>query len=380
MNSTKSIEKKFSVNRIARVLFAFISVLFLQFMGLPVSPVFADSCDYSNIVTGGKIIELKEVGDQPNYVGKADSKSYYYYYPRATTNASEAGRLVVEDLTGNLNDGGKIHLRTLDRDVWEESWLSYDLLGAFSDKQALYYWNDQGDKSDWKVTRLSNSQNEGPIKYGEPVLISNGFYKEYLKPDGEGFLTRSKDAHLWQFIDYDLRKLDFQEIKYDLEKAKTTAPTPVVVGRGSATNDGSTPDEFTVHLTIDETKTSNFSRTDGVELPVGASFTAGIPEVGSTTASIELSANRSNTYGKEETFTKTFGADYKVQVYPGKTEVVEAVATQAQLSVPYVMSFRTPTGSIVKSCGTWLGTTFSKVDYTHHTATGSTPSKLGQPI
>ncbi|MFP5272810.1 hypothetical protein [Coleofasciculus sp.] len=384
MNSTKSLEKKFSVNRIARVLFAFISVLFLQFVGLPVSPVLADSCGYSNIVTGGHYLQLKELGDDPKYVGKADSNSDRYYYPKSTNDASQAGRLVVKNITGNLQNGGTIHLQTLDKDVWKESWLSYDLLGAFGNNNALYYWNDYGDKSDWKVARPSNSENTGPIQYGEPVLISNGYYNnQYLKPDGKGYLTTTYDAHQWQFIDYDLRRLDFQRIEYDTKKRKISDPTPVVVGRGTATNtnpSGSTPSKLTVKLTIDQIKTSNFSRTEGVELTIGRTFTAGIPEVASVSGSIQVSTNRSNTYGEEESFTNSFGADYEVTVAPGKTEVVEAVATQAQLSVPYVMYYRTPTGNTVQSCGTWSGTTYYDLNFTQHTATGPTPPKLGEPI
>jgi hypothetical protein len=380
MNSTKSLEKKFSVNRIARVLFAFISVLFLQFIGLPISPVLADSCGYSNIVTGGKYIQLKELGDTPNYVGKADSNAYQYYYPKSTKDASQAGRLVVKNLTGNLQNGGTIHLQTLDKDVWKESWLSYDLLGAFGNKNAIYYWNDYGDKSDWKVTRPSNSENTGPIKYGEPVLISNGYYdNQYLKPDGNEFLTTTKDAHQWQFIDYDLRKLDFQRIEYDTQKRKISDPTPVVVGRGSAVNNGSTPSKFTVKINIDQTKTSNFSRTEGVELTIGRTFTAGIPEVASVSGSIQVSTNRTNTYGNEESFTNSFGTEYAADVAPGKTEVVEAVATKAQLSVPYVMYYRTATGNTVQSCGIWSGATYYDINFTQHTAKGSTPPKLAEP-
>ena len=380
MNSTKLLEKKFSVNRIARVLFAFISVLFLQFIGLPVSPVLANSCGYSNIVTGGHYIQLKELGDTPQYVGKADSNSNRYYYPKSTKEASEAGRLVVKKLTGDLQNGGTIRLQTVDKDVWYDNWLSYDLLGAFGNNNALYYWTDYGTQSDWKVTRPSNSENTGPIQYGEPVIISNGYYNnQYLKPKGDGYLTTTYDAHKWQFIDYDLRKLDFQRIEYDTKKRKISDPTPVVVGRGSATNNGSTPNKLTVRLNIDQTKTSNFSRTEGVEWTIGRTFTAGIPEVASVSDSIQVSTNRSNTYGKEESFTNTFGADYEVSVAPGKTEVVEAVATKAELSVPYVMYYRTPTGNTVQSCGTWSGTTYYDVNYTQHTATGPTPPKLGEP-
>jgi hypothetical protein len=381
MNSTKLLEKKFSINRMVRVVFAFISVLFLQFIGLPVSPVFADSCGYSNIVTGGNYIQLKELGDEPNYVGKADSNNDRYYFPKSTTSASDAGRLVVKNLTGNLQNGGKLRLQTLDKDVWKESWLSYDLLGAFGNSKGLYYWTDYGDQSDWKVTRPGNSENTGPIQYGEPVIISNGYYNnQYLKPDGNGYLTTTYDAHQWQFIDYDLRKLDFQRIEYDTKKGKITDPTPVVVGRGSATNNGSTTNKFTAKLNIDQTKTSNFSRTDGVELTIGRTFTAGIPEVASVSGSIQVSTNHSNTYGTEQSFTQSFGADYEVDVAPGKTEVVEAIATQAELSVPYVMYYLTPSGNTVQSCGTWSGTTYYDINYTHHTATGSTPPKLGSPI
>jgi hypothetical protein len=187
------------------------------------------------------------------------------------------------------------------------------LLGAFGNNNALYYWTDYGTQSDWKVTRPSNSENTGSIQYGEPVIISNGYYNnQYLKPNGNGYLTTTYEAHKWQFIDYDLRKLDFQRIEYDTNKRKISDPTPVVVGRGSATNNGSTPNKFTVRLNIDQTKTSNFSRTEGVEWTIGRTFTAGIPEVASVRDSIQVSTNRSNTYGKEESFTNTFGADYEV--------------------------------------------------------------------
>jgi hypothetical protein len=381
MNSTKLREPKFSVNQVARVVLALISVLFLQLLGLPVSPAFAAStCGYSNIVTGGKVIQLKELGDSPNYVGKADSNNDRYYFPKSTTSASEAGRLVVRNLTGNLENGGTIRFQTQDKDVWKESWLSYDLLGAFGNSNKLYYWTDYGNQSDWKVTRPSNSANTGSIQYGEPVIISNGYYNnQYLTPK-DGYLSTTYDAHQWQFTDYDLRQLDFQRIEYDTKNGKISDPTPVVVGRGSAVNNGSTPNKFTVKLNIDQTKTSNFSRTEGVEWTIGRTFTAGIPEVASATASIQVSTNRSNTYGTEQSFTQSFGADYEVPVDPGKTEVVEAIATQAELSVPYVMYYRTASGNTVQSCGTWSGTTYYDINFTHHTAKGSSPSELGAPV
>jgi hypothetical protein len=380
MNSTKLREQKFSVNRIARVLFLLISVLLLQFIGLPVRPVFADSCGSSNIVRGGKVIQLKELGNSPNYVGKADSNNDRYYFPKSTTSASEAGRLVVRDLTGNLENGGTISFQTQDKDVWKESWLSYDLLGAFGDSNKLYYWTDYGAQSDWKVTRPSNSANTGPIQYGEPVIISNGYYNnQYLKPK-DGYLTTTYDAHQWQFTDYDLRDLVFDGVEYEKEKAKITDPTPVVIGRGSATNTGSTTNKFTVRVDGNRTKTSNFSRTDGVEWIIGKTFTAGIPDVASSSQSIQISTNRTNTYGQEDSFTQSFGGDYQVDIAPGKREVVEAIATQAELSVPYVMYYRTPTGNRVKACGTWSGTTYYGIDFTHHTAKGSSPSELGGPV
>jgi len=382
MNSTKSLEKKFSVNRIARVILAFISVLFLQFLWLPISPAFAAStCGYSNSVTGGNYIQLKELGEEPNYVGKADSNNDSYYFPKSTKQASQAGRLVVKNFTGDLQNEGKVRLQTLDKDVWKESWLSYDLLGAFGNSKGLYYWTDYGAQSDWKVTRPSDSENTGSIQYGEPVIISNGYYNnQYLKPDGNGYLTTSYDAHQWQFTDYDLRKLDFQRIEYDKKKGKITDPTPVLVGQATATNDASTPSKLTARINIEQTKTSNFSRADGVEFTVGTKFTAGIPEVASVESNIQVSTSRINTYGTEETFTKAFGADYQVDVDPGKTEVIDAVATQAELSVPYVMYYLTPSGKTVQSCGTWSGTTYYNLNYTHHTAKGPTPPKLGSPI
>jgi hypothetical protein len=374
-------EQKFSVNHLARVVFALLAVLFLQFLGLPLSPAFAAStCGYSNIVTGEKVIQLKELGDSPNYVGKADSNNDRYYFPKSTQKASEAGRLVVKNLTGNLQNGGTIRLQTQDKDVWKGSWLSYDLLGAFADSNKLYYWTNYGNQTDWKVTRPSNSTNTGAIQYGEPVIISNGYYNnQYLQPK-DGYLTTTYDAHQWQFTDYDLRQLDFQRIEYDTTKGKISDPTPVLVGRGSATNDGSTTNKFKARVDVNQTKTSNFSRTDGVELTIGRTITAGIPEVASATASIQISSSRSNTYGNEESFTKAFGADYEVDVAPGKTEVVDAIATQAELSVPYVMYYRTPSGNTVQSCGTWSGTTYYDLNFTHHTAKSPSPSKLGEPI
>ncbi|BAZ51579.1 hypothetical protein NIES4103_42360 [Nostoc sp. NIES-4103] len=381
MSSTESLVKKFSVNRIVRVLFAFISVFLLQFLGLPVTPAFAASCGDTNIVKGGDVIQLKELGDNPNYVGKADSNSYSYYFPRSTTNASEAGRLVVKNLSGNLQNGSKIRLQTLDKDVWKESWLPYDLLGAFGNKNGLYYWTDYGSQSDWKVTRPSNSENTGPIQYNEPVLISNGYYNnQYLKPDGNGFLTTTYDAHQWQLSNYDLRRLDFDRIEYDKDNRKISDPTPISIGRGSATNTKDTPTKLIAQVELQQSKTSNFSRTDGVELAIGRTITVGIPEVASATGSIEISAKREHTYGKENSFTDTSTYGYEVYVDPGTTEVVEAVATQAQLTVPYVMYHRTPSGKIVESCGTWSGTTYYDIQFTHHTAEGSIPPKLGKSV
>ena len=381
MKSTKSLEKKFSVNRIARVLFAFISVLFLQFMGLPVSPVLAASCGYSNIVKGENVIQLKDLGEELNYFGKADSNNYRYYFPKSTTKASEAGRLVVKNLNGELPNGGKIRLQTLDKDVWEESWKPYDLLGAFGNSNGLYYWTDSGAQSDWKVTRPSDSANTGSIQYGEPVIISNGYYNnQYLQPDGSKYLNTSYDAHQWQFMDYDLKGLVFQRIEYDKKNAKITDPTTFVVGTAAATNMGSTTTKLNTRIDVNQAKTSNFSRTDGVALTVGTKFTAGIPEVASAESKIEVSTTRSNTYGDEDTFTKSLGVDYEVEVAPGKTGVVEAIATKAELSVPYVMYYLTSTKKPVQSCGTWSGITYYDVKYTHHTETGSPPPKSGVPI
>lgn len=323
----------------------------------------AGTCKYNTTVKSGDVVILKDQNGK--YVGKADSNNYSYYFPKSTTDQSQAGRLVIKNISSDLNDKGVIHLETLDKDVWKGSWLSYDLLGAFAGKTELYYWNDYGSKSDWKVVRPSNSTKTGPIQYGEQVYIVNGSYNEYLIPTDDNWLTTEPYAHTWEFIDYEVRNLNFDRIEYDTDNAVISNEHNEVVGRGTAVNKEDSTDKFTVQLNIEETTTSTFERTEGYEVSVGFSFTAGVPDVASATREVSVSSNRSVSYGEEESFTKSFGAKYEVEVAPHTTEVVEAIATTADIDVPYTMYFRAPNGTIVESCGKWSGTSYYDLTFTH---------------
>ncbi|NEO00542.1 MAG: hypothetical protein F6K50_35400 [Moorea sp. SIO3I7] len=357
------------MKKIAQAMCTIVLIMLAFIMIVPMNPALAadGNCNYSSNVKSNDTFILKD--QNGIFVGKADSNAYRYYFPKSTPNESEAGRLVLKGISGKLSNHDVINIQTIDKDVWDSDWRDYDLLGGFGNSKYLYYWNDYGDKGDWEVVRPSDSMKTGPIQYGEPVYIRNVDYNEYLVPTDDNWLTTENSAHTWEFIDYQVKNASFDHIDYDTDNATITNEQIVVVGSAEATNKSNVTSTLTVHLTVEEAKTSNFERTEGSEVSVGFTFTAGIPEIASVEEGITISSSQELTYGVEETFTQEFGVEYEVPVAPYTTEVVEATATTADLSVPYTMYFKTPDGTMVESCGIWSGTSYYDMQIEHHPLT-----------
>ncbi|NET24403.1 hypothetical protein [Okeania sp. SIO1I7] len=163
-----------------------------------VQPSALAQCNGTGYVTGGDTVYLQDQGDI--YTGKSYS-GVRYYYPTVTPDYPVAGKFEIQGTGGPVYDGQNIQLQTLDKDGWDPGWLHRDLLGAFADSTELYYWEDYGAKTDWRIERPSNFSEE-PIKYGENVYVINRDYNEFMTPTDSGYLTTEPNVHLWTFLEY----------------------------------------------------------------------------------------------------------------------------------------------------------------------------------
>lgn len=176
----------------------------------------------------------------------------------------------------------------------------------------------------------------GKVNYDEWAFFYTEDGKEYFKSINYEVLT-SKSRPIAQY--------EILNIVYDLSKAtQTLSADDVIIASKDVTND--TPYDTTSSLSMDitETKTSQWSETDSLEMHTGisVSVSAGIPFIGELTGQWEagLSSTYSYTYGESFTSSVTISHEISVDLPQYSDTRVSIVAKTANVKVPYTATVR----------------------------------------
>ena len=139
---------------------------------------------------------LKIESENGQFMGPARSNSYQYYYPEMVPSELEGGFFKIYNNTREVTSGGFIKIHSLDKETWwHKGWRQRDLLGAFGDKKALYYWSEYGNNTIWRVVKVDGQEGD-MIQSGDQVYLVDNCFKKYLVPEGK-WLTKTDDKHKW---------------------------------------------------------------------------------------------------------------------------------------------------------------------------------------
>ncbi len=72
---------------------------------------------------------------------------------------------------------------------------------------------------------------------------------------------------------------------------------------------------------------------------VGTSFTAGVPDVASSTTTVEVTASYEFSYAEEKTVTKTISKSYECSGENGKRTECKAFVHEERTTIPYTLTW-----------------------------------------
>ena len=169
-----------------------------------------------------------------------------------------------------------------------------------------------------------------------------------------------ENGQLWRYVQEDL---EIVGVEYHFDRAVLRDQTIVTVATQTLTNNTASDQELQFSLSGSVSETSSFenSKTNGVSLEVGRSFTASIPvvegvEVGGS-LNLGLSQSQTCTYGQTTTFTEQYTATFTVVAPPHSAVKGTSYVSKGKLDVPYTMTLRAQNGALVKTEGLWAGIT-----------------------
>lgn len=144
-----------------------------------------------------KTASFKLKGGDGRYYGNApyDLLSSYYYPIISNT----AQMLQFDSGSDELETGHNVNIKT--PEVFDAPWADYVYLGAFGNKNNLYYWIRKGyeAKTNWYIDRVVPGS-DPRIRYSDTVLIRNQHYDQYLAPAKNDFLTTTDEPYTWTIL------------------------------------------------------------------------------------------------------------------------------------------------------------------------------------
>jgi hypothetical protein len=146
---------------------------------------------------------IKFLAEDGRYIGSASlGKLYYYAFLGHEAMPHRFGGVANnEPLVHNSN----LPIITTERfkDTRFGKWSERTHLGAFSDSNELYYWDQYGSKTNWILEKVDTAKGL-EIHYGDEVYIRNEAYgDQYLKPSNDNYLTtRANERYKWRILKF----------------------------------------------------------------------------------------------------------------------------------------------------------------------------------
>lgn len=237
----------------------------------------------------------------------------------------------------------------------------YAIYSRFSqDLQFFHYTSSDYDDQYWTFI-------PGTGKHSGYFRIEN-FVTKYaiysrLSPDPQLFHYTSSDYddQYWTFIFEDI-VIESVDYKIDEGKIKNTASSELT--RQTLSNDTDIEQTFGFKVDASETHTSSFEYSTGFTVKVGAEFKAGIPLIGETGISVDITNRHTWSFGNTTEAKKTYTADFPIKAPPRTKIIAVASIKKATFSVPYIMYLKSKkTGIKVDSYGTYSGITTWDLTY-----------------
>ncbi|KAJ7451332.1 hemolytic lectin [Mycena latifolia] len=159
-----------------------------------------------------------------------------------------------------------------------------------------------------------------------------------------------------QFFAFEYEDMVVDRIEYELRLGKIIASTPRVLASQTLDNNTDHKQEMSFAMSEKQTQTSSFDYTTGLTLSVGATIKAGIPEIAEGEFRMDTSISETWTYGKTESFEKTYTASFPVKAGPHMTVHAVSTVNVGTLEVPYTLYLSSKsTGTKAETRGIWRG-------------------------
>ncbi|KAJ7715782.1 hemolytic lectin [Mycena olivaceomarginata] len=164
------------------------------------------------------------------------------------------------------------------------------------------------------------------------------------------------DIYANQYFKFQYEDMVVDRIDYDLKLGKVVGSAPRVLATETLVNKSASEQEMSFSISETQTHTSKFEYSTGLTVSVGATFKGGIPVFAEEELRVDVSVSQTWTYGKEDSFSVAYTANFPVRVEPHAT--VHAVATVhvGTLEVPYTLYLSSKsTGTKAQTKGIWRG-------------------------
>ncbi|KAK0209833.1 hypothetical protein IW262DRAFT_1281142 [Armillaria fumosa] len=159
-----------------------------------------------------------------------------------------------------------------------------------------------------------------------------------------------------QYFTMDFEDMIVKSVDYDVAQGKILTVTPHVLANQTLTNNSDDEQEMSFSFSETVTHTSKFEHTTGFTIEVGTEFSAGLPLVAEGKISVSVSHSNEFTFGTENTFSKTYTANFPVKAGPKKTVRGVSSVQEGTLEVPYTIHLASKsTGVWVETKGIWRG-------------------------
>ncbi|KAK0220420.1 hemolytic lectin LSLb [Armillaria fumosa] len=173
-----------------------------------------------------------------------------------------------------------------------------------------------------------------------------------------GVCTRS-EINSDQYFSFAFEDMVFRRVEYDVASGKISNVTSHVLADHTLRNDSCHEQAVTFGFSENITHTSTFEYMTGCTITVGTEFSAGIPFVSNGKINIEASQNNEWKFGIQNTFSKTYTAQFP-GLKAGSHETVRAMSSVklGMLEVPYTMYLvlkGNSEGAEMVTSGLWRG-------------------------
>ncbi|KAK0209867.1 hypothetical protein IW262DRAFT_497764 [Armillaria fumosa] len=170
-----------------------------------------------------------------------------------------------------------------------------------------------------------------------------------------GNYTRT-GVHADQYFTMKFEDMVVKSVDYDVAQGKILDVTPRVLANQTLRNNTNYEQEMSFSFSESVTQTSKFEYSTGFTIQVGMEFSVGIPLVAEGKISVSVSHSNVWTFGTEDSFSKTYTANFPVKAGPHTTVRGVSSVQQGTLEVPYTLHLVSKSAGVrVETKGIWRG-------------------------